>query len=64
MNSYWVNFIKTGNPNGPGLPKWTAATASNTPIVQRVGNAFEQIPPASLAQVQLFKDWFSGLKIY
>ena len=22
MNAYWANFIKTGNPNGPGLPNW------------------------------------------
>jgi para-nitrobenzyl esterase len=22
MSSYWVNFIKTGNPNGQGLPEW------------------------------------------
>jgi para-nitrobenzyl esterase len=22
MSSYWVQFVKTGNPNGPGLPRW------------------------------------------
>lgn len=22
MNAYWVNFAKTGNPNGSGLPAW------------------------------------------
>ena len=22
MNEYWANFIKTGNPNGPGLADW------------------------------------------
>ncbi len=22
MNAYWVNFAKTGNPNGKDLPKW------------------------------------------
>ena len=28
MSSYWINFIKTGNPNGIGLPEWSPATDS------------------------------------
>jgi para-nitrobenzyl esterase len=33
MSSYWVNFVKTGNPNGEGLPAWKPYTASEGVIM-------------------------------
>jgi para-nitrobenzyl esterase len=33
MNSYWVNFAKTGNPNGAGLPNWPLYNSQNQDIL-------------------------------
>jgi para-nitrobenzyl esterase len=33
LNSYWVNFAKTGNPNGKDLPQWPAYNEINNQII-------------------------------
>jgi para-nitrobenzyl esterase len=34
MNNYWVNFVKTGNPNGEGLPEWGIYDKSSGNIME------------------------------
>ncbi len=34
MQDYWVNFIKTGDPNKEGLPQWLPVTAENKQLLE------------------------------
>jgi para-nitrobenzyl esterase len=33
ISSYWANFAKSGNPNGPGLPTWPAFTNADSKVI-------------------------------
>lgn len=43
MSTYWINFIRTGNPNGTGVPEWQPYTA-DTGLIQDLGDEIKQGP--------------------
>ena len=45
MSGYWVNFIKTGNPNGTGLAHWPTTTEAPG-MTMEVGDKNAPIPVA------------------
>ena len=32
-SSYWLNFVKSGNPNGAGLPRWPSYRESDAMLL-------------------------------
>ncbi|KAH7020398.1 Alpha/Beta hydrolase protein [Ilyonectria destructans] len=62
MNAYWVNFIKTGNPNGENLTFWPTSNAKSS-TVQQVGDGWSPMALAiSKDAVALFEKWFDALE--
>lgn len=58
MNSYWVNFAKTGDPNGPGLPTWPAFTpAAQNALVFDTSPSARPLP--NMRQLQAMDQYFA-----
>ncbi|MCH4147653.1 MAG: carboxylesterase family protein [Prevotella sp.] len=46
FESYYANFIKTGNPNGLGLPEWTPINGKDVaPVMQIDVNTYQKADP-------------------
>jgi carboxylesterase type B len=57
VSGYWVNFITTGDPNGPGLPHWPAYAPDVTSVME-LGGGFRPVPLAEPARLGFWKRFF------
>jgi para-nitrobenzyl esterase len=63
MSSYWVNFAKSGNPNGPGLPEWPAFDNSSPRVIE-LGDQVKPVPLPHREQLEFMSrinhsGWFT-----
>ena len=60
MKGYFVNFIKTGNPNGPDLPDWKPNTGNPNETVYflKIGDKIELLKEQDREQMEFFDDFY------
>jgi para-nitrobenzyl esterase len=58
MASYWVNFARTGNPNGAGLPTWPVF-AANSGQVMELGDHIGPIAEPNAATFEILDRRYS-----
>jgi para-nitrobenzyl esterase len=58
IQGYWVNFARTGDPNGPGLPQWPAFSASS-PQVMYLDAHPHAGPVPNLRQLEVFDAYYA-----
>lgn len=61
MERYWINFIKTGNPNAKGLPYWTTYRQGEA-TVMNMRNGFSLVPAPNQEQMDFFENYFKSLR--
>ncbi len=59
MSKSWVNFMKTGDPNGKDLPTWSSVSNEDKSI-QEIGVHMGPIPLADPAKLSFWVDYFAS----
>lgn len=57
MQTYFANFIKTGNPNSKKMPNWPATTTSNPVPVMHIDVKTEVVPEQNSARYQFMEQY-------
>jgi len=61
ISSYWINFAKSGDPNGPGLPEWPAFNEDDQKVM-----IFDEVPGARplpvIERLKVFDGYIEGLR--
>jgi para-nitrobenzyl esterase len=58
MSRYWVNFARSGDPNGPGLPRWPAFSA-DAQLAMHVDARPGARPVPNMTQLKALDDYFA-----
>jgi para-nitrobenzyl esterase len=59
MSTYWANFAKTGDPNGPGLPKWPVYDSRHGAEVMHFNAESKASPDGNQARYRFITGWNS-----
>ena len=62
MSAYFANFIKTGDPNGTGLPEWPTYSAKTGYVRMRIGVESKAEPEPDRARYQALDTIISAQK--
>lgn len=56
MCAYWTNFVKTGDPNGDGLPKWKKYNGSAEKVLE-LGKKVQMIDTPPIVGLEFIRDY-------
>jgi para-nitrobenzyl esterase len=58
ISSYWVNFAKTGNPNGSELLSWPAFTAASAQVIN-LNDPSKVVPVPNLEKLEVLDGYYA-----
>ncbi|HUK32962.1 MAG TPA: carboxylesterase family protein, partial [Vicinamibacterales bacterium] len=58
MMSYWTNFAKNGDPNGPGLPQWPTFSSTDQRVMYFDTQSSAR-PVPNVAQIKALDGYYS-----